>query len=441
MEAVTMVEPARAPAVHKSWPPAARIAFRFCFVYFGLYCLLSQIILSIVIFPKVDLPDPGTLAPIRAVVFWVGAHVFRLTPPLVYSGSGSGDKYFDYVLVFCVLVFAVLATAAWSVLDRRRQEYTTLPTWFWLFLRFCLGGQMLIYGSVKAVPLQMHYPYLFTQLEPFGNFSPMGVLWNSIGASPGYEMFAGCAELAGGFLLMFPRTVMLGALLSVADFTQIFVLNMTYDVPVKQFSFHLLVIALLLLGPDFRRLANFFFLHRPAEPRQSSALFASRRAQRIAAGCIGFLWLWMIGNNVYGAWDNWRQFGGGAPRPPLYGIWNIEDYAVDGQTRPLLVTEAHQWRRLVFDFPGMVQVEHMDATGTGYEAKIDATAHTLALTDRKDKNWKASFAFTQPAPDQLALDGRLNGQKTAMHLRRLDDAKFQLNARGFHWIQDYPFNR
>ena len=59
----------------------------------------------------------------------------------------------------------------------------------------------------------------------------------------------------------------------------------------------------------------------------------------------------------------------------------------------------------------------------------------------QDKNWKASFTFTQPAADQLALDGTLNGQKTTMHLRRLDHTKFQLNARGFHWIQDYPFNR
>ena len=266
MEGATLTDTPPAQAEQASWPPLARIAFRFCFVYFGLYCISSQVILSILVIPKVDLPDPGTLAPFRAVVFWVGAHLFRLPTPLVYSGSGSGDKYYDYVLVFCVFVFALLATVVWSVLDRRRQDYSTLKKWFWLYLRFCLGGQMLVYGGVKAVPLQMHTPYLFTQLEPFGNFSPMGVLWNSIGASPAYETFAGCVELLAGFLLMFPRTVTLAALLCTVDFTQIFVLNMTYDVPVKQFSFHLLLMALLLLAPDFRRLANFFFLERPAPP-------------------------------------------------------------------------------------------------------------------------------------------------------------------------------
>lgn len=41
---------------------------------------------------------------------------------------------------------------------------------------------------VKAIPLQMPAPNLTRLLEPFGHFSPMGVLWHSIGASRGYEM-------------------------------------------------------------------------------------------------------------------------------------------------------------------------------------------------------------------------------------------------------------
>ena len=262
MEVMTMVESGPAQAAQKPWTPLSRILFRFCVVYVGLFCLGTQIITSVLIIPKVDVPDWATTPPIRAVVFWVGAHVFRLTTPLVYSGSGSGDKYFDWVLVFCSLVFAVIATAVWSVLDRKRTNYATLQKWFWLSLRFCLGGQMLVYGTIKAFPLQMHYPFLFTQVEPFGNLSPMGVLWNSIGASPAYETFAGCAELLGGILLMFPRTVTLGALVSLADMTQIFMLNMTYDVPVKLLSFHLILLSLLILAPDLQA-AGEFLLSQP----------------------------------------------------------------------------------------------------------------------------------------------------------------------------------
>ena len=199
MVATTLAESEPTHSANQGWSQSSRIAFRFCFVYFGLYCLSTQIILSVLVIPKVDLSDPATLPPIRAIVFWAGAHAFRLTTPLVYSGSGSGDKYFDWVGVFCLLVVAAIATAVWSVLDRKRRDYITLQKWFRLFLLFCLGGQMLVYGGVKVVPLQMSYPFLFTQVEPFGNMSPMGVLWSSIGASPAYERFAGCAELLGGF--------------------------------------------------------------------------------------------------------------------------------------------------------------------------------------------------------------------------------------------------
>jgi UPF0716 family protein affecting phage T7 exclusion len=59
----------------------------------------------------------------------------------------------------------------------------------------------------------------------------MGVLWASMGSAPAYEIFTGCAEVVGGLLLIVPRTVTLGALISLAAMILLFVLNMTYDVP------------------------------------------------------------------------------------------------------------------------------------------------------------------------------------------------------------------
>lgn len=424
------------------WPAGKRIAFRFCFVYLSLYCLSSQIITSLVQIPKVDTPDLDTLLSFRAVIFWVGEHVFGCKVPLVYSGSGSGDKTFDWVTLFSMLVVAVVATALWSWLDRKRQHYVSLYSWFWLFLRLCLAGQLLVYGFVKAVPLQMSRPFLFTLTEPFGNLSPMGVLWSSIGAAQPYEIFAGCAELTGGFLLMFPRTAALGALVSLADMTQIFMLNMTYDVPVKLLSFHLILISVFLLGPNLERLADFFVRSRSTYPAEPIALpLKSNRAFRIAAIAQVVLWVWFVGNMIYSDWNDWHQFGGGSPKPPLYGIWDIESQTVDGQPHPLLITEHDGWRRIIIDFPEAAQIQLMDESRKGYLASVDEKKNTLSLTKRDDKNWKASFTYKRPATDQLALDGTMAGHPVQMQLKREDETKFQLNSRGFHWVQDYPFNR
>jgi uncharacterized membrane protein YphA (DoxX/SURF4 family) len=230
----------------------------------------------------------------RQIVFWTASHLFRVTHPLVYTGSGSGDKTFDWVLSFCLLVLAALATGIWSVLDRRRENYATLHKWFRVFMRFALASQMILYGLFKAVPVQMPFPYLTRLMQPYGSFSPMGVLWSSIGASPAYEIFAGCAEMLGGILLVFPRTTMLGALVCFADMIEIFALNMTYDVPVKLFSFHLILMSLILLAPDFSRLVAFFFLGRDVKPPSQPHLFVTRRANRIALAVQVIFGIWLV---------------------------------------------------------------------------------------------------------------------------------------------------
>lgn len=441
MSTPTLTEPLPARQTSQPWPLAQRVAFRFCVIYFGLFVLSNQTINSIFPIPKVDVPDWATLWPVRLLIIWVAQHVFRVKTELLHPDSGSGDKTFDWVLVFCILVVALIATAFWSALDRRRLSYPTLHKWFFLFLRFSLASQMIVYGIDKAVPLQMSFPHLTQQLEPFGMMSPMGILWASIGASPAYEIFAGCAELAGGILLIFPRTVTFGALVCLADMIQVFMLNMTYDVPVKLFSFHLILMSLLLLAPDARRLSNLFFLNRTAEPRPPIPLFRTRHANRIALAVQAGLWLWMLGNNVYASWSAWHTYGGGRPKSALYGIWDIEQFSIDGQVRPPLLTDSARWRRAVFDFPDRMSFARMDDSRVGYSTAIDVQNQALVLTKSDDKNWKANLTFNRPALDQLILDGQMDGKKVHLQLRLVDRNNFRFATRGFHWIQEYPFNR
>ncbi|MGO9255379.1 MAG: DoxX family protein [Bryobacteraceae bacterium] len=423
------------------WSLSSLVGFRFCVIYFGLFCLTTQILGGLFPIPKVEIPDPATLWPTRQIVFWTAAHIFRVAPPLVYTGSGSGDKTFDWVLAFCLLAIAALATGVWSVLDRRRENYVALHKWFRLFIRFALASEMLLYGMDKVVPLQMPFPYLTRLLEPYGNFSPMGVLWSSIGASQPYEIFTGSAEMLGGILLVVPRTTMFGALICLADVMEIFMLNMTYDVPVKLFSFHLLLMASFLLAPEFRRLVTFLFLDRAAEPSTQLQLFSTRRANRIALAVQVIFGIWLVGMNAYSGWSGWYKYGGGRPKSPLYGIWDVDQIAIDGQLRSPLLTDYGRWRRVIFDFPTAVAFQRMDDSFASYGASIDAGAKTLALTKRGDRNWKASLSFQRGAQDQLILDGNMDSHKVHMQLHLVDRNKFLLVNRGFHWIQEYPFNR
>lgn len=429
------------PQDRAQWSLLTRVAFRACFVYFGMFCLATQIVGSLFPIPKVDLPDPGTLPPMRQIVFWTAAHVFHAKLPLVYTGSGSGDKTFDWALVFCLLVITAVVTGIWSILDRRRENYVTLFKWFRLFIRLALASQLIVYGMDKVIPLQMPFPFLARLVEPFRDFSPMGVLWSSIGASPAYEMFAGCAEMLGGILLIFPRTTMLGALVCLADMIEVFLLNMTYDVPVKLLSFHLILMSLFLLAPECERLANFFFRNQTVGPSAQPALFRTRRSNRIALAAQIALGLWMLGNSVYGGWTAWHTYGGARTKSPLYGIWNVDELSIDSQVRSPLLNDYDRWRRAIFDFPERVTFQRMDDSFAWYGAAINTNDKSIALTKTSDKNWKGSLTFQRVSPGRLILDGNMDSHKIHMQLQLVDRSKFMLVSRGFHWIQEYPFAR
>jgi hypothetical protein len=373
-------EPAPPAEVQPRWNLATRIAFRFSFLYFSLYVVTTQMLGGLLPFEWV--PNTRTAAFMQRIVSWVGVHVFRLGAPPSFQITGSGDKMVDYLQAFTLLVAAAVATVVWSVVDLRRPNYRGLNKWFRVFLRFSLGSTMVSYGSVKAVPLQMPAPGLQRLLEPFGHFSPMGVLWYSIGASKGYEMFAGSMEIVSGVLLFIPRLATLAAMVTFATAVQIFTLNMTYDVPVKLFSFHLILMSLVLMAPEASRLANVVVFNRTAGPSAQPALFRRRRLVLVALAVQLGYGAFLVLDAYAGAHQSWFQFGGGAPKSPLYGIWNIETMTIDGQVRSPLVTDYGRWRRMLFQTPAAMTFQRMDDSFLGFGAKIDMTAKTIARPRR-----------------------------------------------------------
>jgi hypothetical protein len=432
-------EPIQPQSNIPSWSPALRIAFRFSMVYLGLYCLATQIIAT----PTgTDIPDPATLWPLRPVIFWTAAHIFHVNAPLSFgSNSGGSDCMFGWVTAFCLLMIAAAATVVWSLLDRHRENYAALHKWFRLFVRFALAGQMIFYGLVKVIPQQMPYPSLTRLLQPFGTYSPYGVLINSIGSAPAYETFTGCAMLAAGLLLIVPRTATLGALICLADMIQVFMLAMTYDVIAKLFAFHLLLLCCFLLAPNVLRLVRFLLLHRTTSLSTEAQLFRSVRANRIALAAQIIFGLWLVGLNGHFAWDAWNTRGGGRPLPALYGIWEVKQMSIDEQPRPPLLTDSARWRRAIFDYPDRMAFQRLDDSFVPYGASVNLPEKTLALTKKGDKNWTASFTFQRPAGDQLILDGRMDNHQVHMELQLTDRNSFLLVSRGFHWVQEAPLGR
>jgi hypothetical protein len=420
------------------WHFLTRAAFCFCVVYFGLFCLMYVQIMFV--FTGVVgwwLPPEATVWQMSAlgpVAEWVGRHAFGVDAAL-RPDSRSGDQTAMWVFMFTLLVVAIGATVLWSVLDRQRTHYRRLHAWFVMFLRMCLGGQMLFYGAAKVIPVQLPAPPLTALLRPYGQMSPTWVLWLQVGSSYPYEIALGLVEVAAGVLLFWPRTATLGALLALASMADVFLLNMTFDVSVKILSFQLLLLAVVLLAPQAKRLANMFVLQRPSPPATQPALFATRRANRVATAVQVGSGAWVLAGSLLLSWLDWHDDGDGRAKPALYGIWTVTSFTRDGASLPPLTTQQHRWQRLIIDYPDRLSYQLMDGVLVTRAATLDA--HTITLADRP---MPATLSVDRTAADQLRLSGKLHGHPVTMTLHRLDLDSLPLRRNGFHWIQEYPDN-
>jgi hypothetical protein len=427
-ESPTLAPPVDAAHSAPFWSPAQRILFRFAFVYLVLY----NFPFPLDYIPYVEMIALPYQKLWRALVPWVGTHLFHADTSTL--PNGSGDSTYSYVQVFCFLVIALAVTAVWTILDRKRTQYARLHEGLRIYVRFALGAAMISYGAYKVIKSQFPDPAVDRLLQPYGDASPMGLVWTFMGASRSYNVFTGAVEMIGGLLLTVRRTSLLGVLVSLGALSNVVALNFFYDVPVKLYSSHLLAMAVFLIVPDLRRLIDVFVLGRRVEPIEIRPLF---RRLWLRRGVLVLRTLLVLAYTAYLL--NISYQNSLTQAQPLDGLWNVDEIEIDGQVRPPLVTDRERWRRVIFRYPSTMAVQLMSDSRERYVCNFDKGVMTLGK--REDAKWKATLSYAQPKPGLLTLEGTLDGRKIRVRLHAEKPPKFLLTTRGFHWINERPFNR
>jgi hypothetical protein len=278
-------------------------------------------------------------------------------------------------------------------------------------------------------------------MQPYGDSSPMGLLWTFMGASYGYNLFTGAAEMIGGALLFIPPLATLGALITIGAMGNVFVLNMTYDVPVKLFSFNLIMMAVFIALPDTRRLANVLVLNRRADPVIVQPFFRRRILNR------SLLWLQVIflivfsGVSLFQSWQGSKFWETVAVDPAIHGIWSVDDFMIDGQPRPLTMSDPNRWQRVILEYSNRLVVQFLDAPQQRYSLELNAETQTMTLSSRDNPDWKGTLKYETPKPGLMTFKGELDGHQIEAQMHRRELSTFRLTNRGFHWVNEFPFNR
>ncbi len=369
----------------------------------------------------------------------------------------------------CCVVLAVVITLIWSVADRRRKNYAKLHDWLRVIVRYALGIAMVTYGVFKLFHLQMLPPHLAKLVQPYGDSSSTSLLWIFMGSSAAYSAFTGVVEMLGGVLLFNRRTTTLGALISLGALAQVVALNLSYDMSVKLWSMNLLALAFVLVMPDLRRLVYVLVLNRPSEPVAFSPLFQrekyNRLAFRIGMVCLAITFAYRVVGLANGR-------GQAYSRTPvaIYGIYEVKSFTSDGVLLPPLLTDAKRWRMVIIERSGLASIRLMNDVIHDYLTSVDTENGTVTfianpdttvttagatrlaynprlINDRFKQALEADadaglmLAFSRPADDRLALSGRWGSDAINVELGRVDESKFLLLNRGFHWIQSSPYFR
>lgn len=400
-----------------SWPFWKKAVFVFFVVFLSLNCFPISKVLTLL-----DSYLVGFLAD----------KVFHIN--YTYENSGSGDTTVNYLELFIAvcLTFILCPLLLWIL--NMRVNFDKLSYWFRVYVRYYLATVMFSYGIAKVLKMQFSDLSLDTLLTTYGNSSPMGLAWRFMGYSDLYCKFTGYTEMIAGILLLFPKTTLLGALFGFGIMFNVMMMNFGFDIPVKLFSTQLAVVSLYIIAPDLKRLMDFFFLDKTVsgsnlyKPVFSKSLHITKTIIK-----------WLIVLFLFGT-AFFQYFNGDDPnskRPPLYGIYHVTSFSRNNKVIPPIVTDSACWKTVVVGPYQRANIRFCNDSIELIGFRADTVKKIIDASDQT-KVYKWNYTFSE---DKLSINGIFGGDTLKVEMRKYDEQKFLIKRRGFHWINEFPFNR
>ena len=428
-------------ATNENWSLPAKVAFRFSFLYLMLYMFCNGNVTVFTVlesFPALDRWITWVLfTPLSSLTQWCAVRALHLTGiAAMWHRDGSGDTLLNYLLCVTFFCVALVGTAVWSVLDRRRAHYRTLYSWLRFLVRVNVGIGMLQYGFYKVYPVQMQPPSMAVLNEPVGQMSPMTLLWTMLGFSPWYERVCGAAEAIGGVLILIRPTALAGAIVSAFVMTNVVLYNLFFDVPVKLYAIHVLLMATFVMLPDIKPLWDFFFRNRAAKLAGEWVPTASTTQMRQAMRWIeiAFLLLVLLSYVKYDG-DRYSAYKDSVRSAPIIGLW-----ALDADSPKPMTIGGVPWFEISIDNLTRGMARSTDGQLWRMYLAYDEKNHTLGMVSRGG-NGTVKYGWQVPDADHMVFS---TGGKSALTIKfhRVPTlATYPLLTRGFHMVNEWGLER
>jgi hypothetical protein len=360
----------------------------------------------------------------------VGQLFFGLENVLRPEMTGSGDTQMDWLNIVSIALLSTLISIILVFIGYMRRNIDSILNFIRVYLRFYLGLFLIFYGIAKLyVNGQFGQIELYHLDSTFGNKSPMGLLWTFMAYSREYTLFIGVIETLAGVLLLYKRSSLIGGLMGFAIMLNVFLLNMFYDVPVKIFSFHLLLCAFIIISPGIKKIL-LFLTGENAQPVALSFIEIGNKSVTIVFTVLKtILVVVLVGLDFFSFNEEMEQ-----PADYLDGVYRIESIEYSNDSIPAL-----KWEKIMFNSL-YGSVTDYSGTRNQLELQIDTTKKIVNFNFRLDSTLM-SFNYELYAGDSVKFTNIQEADTIRVFTKRLQKDDFLLMNRGFHWVSEYPLNR
>lgn len=361
------------------------------------------------------------------------------------SGTFGIASYINWALAFLI---GLVGAAIWSIVDRKTTNYRVL--YYLLVAAVSLSMAMKLQGLTfsKVFPTQM--PELaLTQLNtPFGDFTAQKLYWIQFSFVPGYERFAGWAEVLIMTLLFIRRTRAVGAALALAMIGNIAFANHAYDGGIHLAASYFALGGAFVLWYYFPFVWQLLVKEKDVTQPPYHYTFDKPWQRYLRLGIKTFIFCFFFLLSAYLHWQNYKYDSYKVPaRAGLAnarGLYDVTEFRKNNEVLVYSPVDSVRWQNVTFEKWSTIsfsvfntftihgeagrgkQFKDIDRTyesaGTGggrrhYYYEEDSLHQVLHLYNKNKlyKDQHLQFAYSRPAPGRIVLRGQ-NEYKDSLYI-------------------------
>lgn len=282
---------------------------------------------------------------------WLKFHfhyLFDLVQYFPTFGFSNANIGLAIIITFSILGSLFLANKR----KEEHQRYQVFEYWVRVLVRYKLASVLIVYGLLKIYNQQLPYPSLSNLLTHYGDFYPWKVYFQTLAITPKYQSLIGIIELSFGVLLLFRKTVALSAGMIIGFLSNVVAVNLFYELGDFSFTLYLLVLAVYLFSYDVPRIYSLLIKEDFTRANKFIPIFSNPilvKYKRVLLSLYTLFFLLFIGSIHYISRNEFYKYPKTAGLPNSFGLYNVEEFIVNGDTIPYAHLDSNRWENVVFE--------------------------------------------------------------------------------------------